>query len=187
MPRLLVVGDDRGVGRIVPDEYGVTIRLATVTLNTLLDGTRRNKARVLGEKLRRQSPPGRNVINDPDAATVCGQDKIVIARLERQITYRYRRKPATFELRPVLPAIDRNVEAKLRSEKKQIRLHDIFFNDQGEASNAFRILCCYKRRPCLPKISSTENVRSHIAKSVAIEGGVGSTRIVITRLHPAHP
>src|SRR5437868_2028251 len=126
MPRFLVVGNNRGVRRIVPDKYGITIRPATVTLNTLLDGPRRNKAHLLRQQLGGQSPPGRDVINDPDAAAVCGKDEIVIARLDREITYRYRRKSATFELRPLLPAIDRNVEAKLRSEKKQIRLHDIF-------------------------------------------------------------
>src|SRR6476469_1698550 len=141
MTRLLVIGDDRGVRRIVPDKHGVTIRPATVTLNTLLDGPRRNKAHLLRQKLWGQSPPWRNVINDPDAAAVCGQDEIVIARLDCQITYRYRRKPATFELRPVLPAIDRNVEAKLRSEKKQIRLHHIFFNDPHITTNTIRILC----------------------------------------------
>src|SRR5690242_3993750 len=187
MTRLLVIGDDRGVRRIVPDKHSVTIRPATVTLNTLLDGPRRNKAHLLRQKLWGQSPPWRNVINDPDAAAVCGQNEIVIARLDGQIAYRYRGKPATFELRPFLPAIDRNIEAKLRSEKKQIWLHDILFNDPGVTSNALRILCRYQRCPRLPKISSTENVRSHIAKSVAIEGRISSAGIVVTGLDPAHP
>src|SRR5205814_6349091 len=94
----------------------------------------------------------------------------------------------TSTLFPYTTLFRSNVEAKLRSEEKQSRLHDIFFNDPGVTSNTLRILCRYKRRPCLPKISSTENVRSHIAKSVAIEGGISSAGIdrKSTRLNSSH-
>ena len=68
------------------------------------------------------------------------QDKIVVTRLNREIAHCHRGKPATFELRPRLPAINRNVKAKLGPEKKQIRLHDIFFDDVGVTSDTLRIL-----------------------------------------------
>ena len=47
-----------------------------------------------------------------------GQDKIIVARLNREIAHGYCREPATFELRPGFPAVDRNKKAKLSSEKK---------------------------------------------------------------------
>src|SRR5262249_44954953 len=115
MTRFLIVGNDGRVRRIIADKNGVTIRPATVTLNTLLDGSRRNKANLLWKKLGSKSTPWRNIIDNPDPPPVRGQDKIVVAWLNREIAHGYCGEPATFKLCPGFSGVDRNKKTKLSS------------------------------------------------------------------------
>src|SRR5207253_2298918 len=187
MSCFLVISNDRGVWRIIPNKDGVAVSPPTTPFNALLHWSRRNKGCLLRKKLRGECAPWRDIIDDPDPTSMRGQDKIVVTWLDREIAHCHRRKPATFELRPCLSAINRNVKTKLGPQKKQIRLHDIFFDDVGVTSNTLRILRRDEWRPGLPKVSRAENVRCHVTKGVAIKGGVGSAGFVVTGLDPAYP
>src|SRR5438046_8787531 len=104
------------------------------------------------------------------------QHKIVVTRLDRQIAHCHRRETTTFELRPFLSTINRNVKAKFGSEKKQIRLHDIFLNDVRVTSNTFRVLRGNYGRPRFPEVSRRKKARSHVPKGRANEIEVGRSR-----------
>src|SRR5437762_13254412 len=75
------------------------------------------------------------------------QHKIVVTRMDRQIAHCHRRETATFELRPCLSTINRNVKTKFCPEKKQVRFRDIFLDDVRVASNTLGILCRHERGP----------------------------------------
>src|SRR5436305_13106016 len=188
MSCLLVVSNDSGVWRIIANKYGVAVGPATTAFNALLlHWSRRNKGCLLRKKLRGERAPRRNIINNPDPAAMRGQNKIVFTGLNREIAHRHRREPTTFELRPSLSAINRNVQTKLSSKKKQARFHDIFLDDVRVTSNTFRILRRHERGPGFPKISGAKSVRCHVTKTMAIEGDVGSAGVVVTGLDPAYP
>src|SRR5438477_1483436 len=188
MSCLLVVSNDSGVWRIIANKYGVAVGPATTAFNALLlHWSRRNKGCLLRKKLRGERAPRRNIINNPDPAAMRGQNKIVFTGLNREIAHRHRRKPTTFELRPSLSAINRNVQAKLSSKKKQARFHDIFLDDVRVTSNTLRILRGHERSPGFPKVSGAKSVRCHVTKSMAIEGDVGSAGVVVTGLDPTYP
>src|SRR5436190_13067799 len=187
MSCLLVVSNDSGVWRIIANKYGVAVGPATAAFNALLYWSRRNKGCLLRKKLRGERAPRRNIIDNPDPAAMRGQNKIVFTGLNREIAHRHRRKPTTFELRPSLSAINRNVQAKLSSKKKQARFHDIFLDDVRVTSNTLRILRGHEQRPRFPKVSGAKSVRCHVTKSMAIEGDVGSAGVVVTGLDPTYP
>src|SRR5947207_10112034 len=187
MSCLLVVSNDSGVWRIIANKYGVSVGPATAAFNALLHWSRRNKGCLPRKKLRGERAPRRNIINNPDPAAMRGQNKIVFTALNREIAHRHRREPTTFELRPSLSAINRNVQTKLSSKKKQARFHDIFLNDMRVTSNTLRILRRHERGPGFPKVSGAKSVRCHVTKTMAIEGDVGTAAVVVTGLDPAYP
>ena len=151
------------------------------------DRPRRNEGNFLLQQIRRQRAQRRDVVDDPDAAAMRGENQIVIPRLNRQVANGNGRKMVAFELRPVFSAINRNPQSKLRAEEKKIRLNQIFLDHVRVSANALRVLRRNERRPGLAEISGLENVRRHVAKSMAIESGVSRAGIEVAGLHPAHP
>src|ERR1044071_9169206 len=140
MSRALIVGNNGRIRRIVADKYGITVRPAAVCWDALLGRARRNKCYLLRQKIRVQGAPRANVINDPDAAPMRSQDKIVLPRMDYEIADRDRRESIAFELRPAFSAIDRNPKPKFGTKKKEIRLNQIFLNYVRVTPNAFHIL-----------------------------------------------
>ena len=118
MARTLVVGDHGRLRRVVADKDGGAIRPAAVRLDALLHRPRRNKARLLFQQVGRQRAQRRDVVDDPDAATVRPEDKIVIARMNRQVAHGDGRETAAFELRPGFAAIDGNKQTELGPEEQ---------------------------------------------------------------------
>src|SRR4029453_9748326 len=115
------------------------------------------------------------------------ENQIVIPRVNRQVANGNGRKMVALKLRPAFSAINRNPESKLRADEKKIWLHQIFFNDVRESTNALRVLSTDERRPGLTEIICLENVRRHVAKSMPIESGVRRAGIKVAGLHPVHP
>ena len=187
MPLALIVVDHGGVRRILANENRVAIGPSTLALDALLDRSRRNERNILLQQIRSQRAQRRDVVYDPDAAAMRGENKIVVPRLNRQVANGNGRKMVAFELRPVFSAINRNPQSKLRAEEKKIGFNQIFFNHVRVAANALRVLRCNERRPGLTEISGLENVRRHVAKSMSIKSSVSRAGIEVAGLHPAHP
>src|SRR5207248_2972588 len=116
----LVVSDDRSVWRVIAYKGRIAIGPSPAAFNPLLHGACRNKSGFLRQKIWCQGAQRRDVIHNPYAATVRGQNEIVFARLNCQIADRYGRKVITLELCPVFPAVDRHVKTKLGPKKKQV-------------------------------------------------------------------
>src|SRR6266542_5593395 len=110
----LIVSDHSCVRWVIAGKYGVAIGPATAAFNSLLHRTRCDESDILRQKIRRQSAQRCDVIDDPDAATVCCQNQIVITRMNCQIANRGSGKMVAFELCPVFAAVDRDPKPKLR-------------------------------------------------------------------------
>ena len=187
MPLPLVVIDHRGVRRIVANKNGVPIGPAALAFDALLHRARRNKRDVLLQQIRSQRAQRRDVINNPDAAAVGRQNKLVVARLNRQVAYGNGGEMVAFKLRPAISSVDRDPKSELGAEKKKIRLHQVLLDDMRVTANAFRVLGCNKRRPRFAVISCLEKVRLHLAKGMSIKRGISRAGIEIAGLHPVHP
>src|SRR4029077_8163210 len=187
MSCFLVVSNDRGVWRIIANKGGIAVGPPTIAFYALLYRAGRNKGCLLRKKVRGERAPRRDIINNPDPASVRSQNKIIFTRLNREIAYGHRRESTTFELRPSISAINRNVETKLSSKKKQARFHDIFLDDMRVTSNTLRILRGHERGPGFSEVSGAKSVRCHVTKGMAIEGDIGSAGVVVTGLDPAYP
>ena len=63
---------------------------------------------------------GSNVVDDPDATAVCGEDEIGIAGLDHEIANCDVGEIASFILGPLLAAIERNPQAEFGAEEEEI-------------------------------------------------------------------
>src|SRR5882757_1051242 len=104
---------------------------------------------------------------------MCGQNKIVFARLNGQVADRHCRKVVAFELRPIFPAIDRHKKTEFCAKKKEIWLSDIFLDHVRVTANALWFLRGNKRSPRFAVISRPKNVRRHVSEGVTVESCVG--------------
>src|SRR5215211_7485647 len=183
----LVIIDHGGVRRIIANKNGLAIGPAALTLDALLDRSRRNKRNVLLQQIRSQRAQRCDVINNPDAAAVGRQNKLVVARLNRQIAYGNGREMIAFKLRPAFSSVDRDPKSELGAEEKKIGLNQVLLDDVCVTANAFRVLWCNKRRPRFAVISCLENVRLHLAKRMSIKRGISRACVEIAGLDPVHP
>src|SRR4029077_9782929 len=124
-----------------------------LTRDTLLDRPRRNERNILLQQIRSQRAQRCDVINNPDAAAVGRQNKLVVARLNRQIAYGNGGEMVAFKLRPAFSSVDRDPKSELGAEKKKIRFNQVLLDDVRVTANALRVLRCNKRRPRLTEIS----------------------------------
>src|ERR1700686_5205729 len=187
MAGALVIGNHGAAGRIVAYEGGGTVGPATIGLDALLRGARGHEGRVLRGQLRRQLAQRSDVIDDPDAAAMCREYEVIVARLDRKITHGHCRKVPTFELRPMYAAVDRDPQAKLGAEKQQLRIDGVFLDDVRVAAYALGILPADQRPPGLSKGGCRINVRRHVAESVPIKSDIGAAGCECARLDPAYP
>src|SRR6266702_2014481 len=122
----LIVIDHGCVRWIIANKNGLAIGPPALAFDALLDRARRNKRNVLLQQVRSQRAQRCDVINNPDPAAVGRQNKYVVARLNRQITYGNGRKMVALKLRPAFSSVDRNPKSELGAEKKKIWLDQIF-------------------------------------------------------------
>ena len=147
----------------------------------------RDEAGFFRQEVRRKRTQRRDVVDNPDPASVGSEHEIIRLRLDGEIAHRHGRETAALELGPRLPAVDRDIESKLRSKEEQIRLHEVFLDHMRIAANAFHILRSDQRLPCLAIVSCLVEIGRKVAKGMAIERGVGCAGIEVARLHPADP
>src|SRR5581483_3835625 len=113
----LVIINGGAVGRVIANERGVTGRPAALAFDSLLHGTGRNESHILLQQVGSQRTPGRNIVHDPDAAAVCGQNEVVVARVNGEIAHSDSGKMVALELGPVFAAVDGNPKAEFCAEK----------------------------------------------------------------------
>src|SRR5437667_9444615 len=128
MTRALIIGDAGSVRWIITHEHGVAIGPTATAFDALLNGPGRDESGFLAEQIGSQSTQRCNIVNDPNPASVCCQNEIVFAWLDGEIAYGHGGKVVALELGPAFSAIDRDVEAKLGSEKKKVRLNNVFLD-----------------------------------------------------------
>src|SRR5437879_3280324 len=123
MARALIIRDHRSVGRIIAHKRRVAVRPSSTPFDPLLHGACRHEFSFLLQKIWSQSTERRDVIHNPNTATMRCQNKIVFPRLNCEIADGYSRKVIAFELRPVFSAIDRHAKTKFSPKKKQVGLN----------------------------------------------------------------
>jgi hypothetical protein len=106
MTLALVIIDHGSVRRIIANKNRVAIRPSAAPFDSLLHRTRRNERNFLLHQIRRQRAQRRDVVNNPDAAAVRGENQIVVARVNCQIANCNGRKMVALKLRPAFSAVD---------------------------------------------------------------------------------
>src|SRR5678816_241268 len=116
----------------------------------------------------------RGVIEDPDAATVCCQDQIVVARVNFDVVYGHVRQVLEFESGPVLSRGVRHEQAELRACIKQVGVLRIFPNylDVGSGWQVTGNVA-----PRLSAVRSFENIRTKIIEHVTVKRCISHARI----------
>src|SRR6476620_74274 len=112
MPLALIVIDHGGVRRILANENRVAIRPSTLTLDALLDRSRRNEGNLLLQQIRSQRAERRDVVYYPDPTAMGGEIQIIVPRVNRQVANCNGGKMVALELSPGCPVINRNPESK---------------------------------------------------------------------------
>ena len=155
--------------------------------DALLHRPCRDERRLLRQQLRAQGAQRRDVVDDPDAAAVRGDDEVVVARLDDEVAHGDRGELVALEAGPGLAAVDRDPQAELGAEEQQVRLLRVFLDDVRVAADAACVLRRDERLPGLAVVARHVEPRVVIAERVAVERRVSRGRIVPARLDPADP
>ena len=139
--RLLIIGDDRGVGRIIAGENGRAVRPAAVaSIRCCCTGFAATK---LASCVRRSGVSERSGV----MSSMIQMPRPWVARTRSFVRgWIARSRTATAGKRLPLycahefAAVDRDEKPELRAEEKQIRLHQVVLDDMGIAADAFHIL-----------------------------------------------
>src|SRR5581483_8038936 len=128
MARALVIRNRCFFRTILSVEGVCSLRPSALGLHPLHRRRSRQEACVFLHDFRRQRTERRDVVDDPDAATVRSQHEIVGARLNDKIIHSYGWEAAALVLRPALAAIVADEEPKLSSKEKQVGAYQVFFD-----------------------------------------------------------
>src|SRR5262249_53873400 len=127
----------------------------------------------------------RDIVNDPDAAAVGGQDKVGFTGMDNDIAYSGCREVAAFVLRPLFAAIDRNPETEFCSQKEKIRINGIFCDHVGISAPA--AFLNGERRPGSAVVSGLVSIWLQVSEGVAIKRGVRRALIEQAGLNARNP
>src|SRR6202022_2417547 len=98
--RALVVCNERAARRVPPGEARITFGPPAAPRNTLLRGAARQKHRVFREDLARHASERRQVVHDPDSASMRREDEIVIAGVDLDLPNCHAGEIASLEFGP---------------------------------------------------------------------------------------
>src|SRR5580704_959479 len=185
VPLLLVIIDERVGWPAGSVETLVALRPSSVGIEPLNGWRPLDQGSVFCHQIGRQSAQWRNIVNDPNSASVSREHLIGLTRLHHKITHRYRGKVASLVLSPMLPAIDRDPKAEFGSQKQQVRIDGIFLDDVCIAEGA--VFLYVQRSPGLSVVRGLVRVGVHVAKSMAVKGGVRRSFIEAAGLNGGHP
>ena len=136
-----------------------------------------------GHQIRRKRAQGRDVVDDPDTATMCRQNQIGLARMHHDIAHSDVREVGPLRAHCLPPSREihkPNSVPRNSSCRDRVLLDDVSVTAHSAAGRD-------ERRPSLPVIGSLEGVRIHVAERVAIEHGEGGSFGKPASLHPGHP
>src|ERR1051326_2400465 len=119
----LVVSYHGLVGRVVAGELRVAGVPAAAAGDALHRGTPLNEENVFRESFGREHSQRRDVVNDPDAAPVRGNDEVVVARVYGEVAHGDVRHVAALVLRPLPTAVERDPQAELRADEEKVAVN----------------------------------------------------------------
>src|SRR5580704_15601602 len=85
----------------------------------------------------------------------------------------------------MLPAIDRDPKPEFRSQKQEVLIDGVFFDHVRIAEGA--VFLYAQRSPGFSVVGSLVGVGVHIAKSMAIERGIGRSLVEAAGFDGGHP
>ena len=112
---------------------------------------------------------GAEVVEDPDRASVRGEDEIVVARMDGDVVDRHRRQ-VEFQPRPVAALIVRNEQPALRAEEEELRIAEMLADDVDRAGVVGDAAA--DRLPGRAVVGRHENVDAEVVAAMAVERGV---------------
>src|ERR1041384_1678048 len=123
------------------------------------------------------------IIENVDSTPVRRDDQIVIARMNNDVPYRYRRNVIT-NYNTMTPAVPRRKYSKLSPAIKQ-SLHLRVFADDVDVTLRRKI--ALQRNPRLSEICSLEGPRSEVVVLVPVEGNIRRACVEVRGVDVRHP
>ena len=125
----------------------------------------------------------RDVVGDPDAAPMGGDDEISVARMDQDVVGAHRRI-VVHELLPVPAAIERDEQPELGAHVEQILVLRIL-SDDLHVSVLRQVV--RQRLECLAVIARDEHVGLQVVAAMAVHRHVGRGRIEVRCVNPRDP
>src|SRR3954466_12865914 len=172
MATALVVGDLRVVRTATTRKAFVALRPSAIRLKILDCRLAWNERGFFRHQVWSERAPGGNVVDDPDATAMSGQNKITLARVDDNIAHRHGRKVRAFVLRPALSTIDGNPKSEFSTEKEQVRINCILGDDVRKTAHPTGLHA--QRSPAFAVVGGLVGVWFLIAEGVAVESGIRS-------------
>ena len=132
-----------------------------------------------------RAPERRDVVDDPDPASVRREDEVVVARMDLEVADRDVGEVPALELRPRGAAVRRDPEAELGPEEKERRVDRVFLDHVRVSADP--VLGPGDPRPGLSEVGRAVGERPHVPEHVEVEGRVSGPRLEPARLDPADP
>src|SRR5438105_14521738 len=119
MPAPLVVGDHGPARGILTRERRVAFRPAALPGDALLRRPPRQERGILRQRLLRERAQRRQVVDDPDSASMRRDHQVAVARLDLEVAHRHRGEIAPLPLRPTPPPATGHPETELRPSEAE--------------------------------------------------------------------
>src|SRR5258707_12111022 len=185
MTRALIVSDQGAAGRGRAHVGRVSLCPPASATHSLLVESSGEERDFLRQNVAGERSEWREVVDNPDPATVGSDHQILLPRMNLQIPNRYAGEVSSFEFRPALARVDRNPEAKLGPHKEEVRLQNVLLDYVCVTSDA--LLGSDDPGPALAEIGRPIDPRSHVSEGVAIESGIGGAGVESACPDPTDP
>ena len=139
--------------------------------------------RGLGANLGREFLQGVDVVEDPDAAVVSGEDEVIVAWMNDEIVERHPRH-VVLELGPMLSAVEGQEQTELGTEIEQVRILRILA--QGVERAILRQIAL-DGGPRLPVVPGFEDVVRVVAAAMIVGHEIDEAGVVARGLEPGDP
>ncbi len=176
-----VVADRRAIGRVLPEERLVGDEAAIVGRVELHAAAHVEQERIGLHRLRLLLQR-RDVVEDPDAAAVRGDDHVVVARVNDDLVNRHRRQ-VRLDAQPAAAAIGADEQPELRSRIQHARVLRILGHRRHGVAlrNAFA-----DRTEVVAAVDAGIHIGAVIVGTMVVEGRIHDVHVVRGRRQARH-
>ena len=185
MPLVLVVGDHCLIRRIRAGILRVAVHPSGKGRHALHSRRDLHEHRLFGQRVRSERAERRDVVDDPDAASVRGDHQVVVPGMNDQVAHRDAGQVASLVLGPLPAAVEGNPQSQLGAQIEKIAVDRILAQHVRVAAHGS--VSGNEWRPRFAEIGGAIRVRTHIAERVRVERGVRGPFVEMARIDVRDP